>query len=60
VHCYCPNCKRQTGSAFAHNHRFVQSELTFLKGEDLIKMYADGDTDSGNIMYRHFCSNCVS
>ena len=60
VHCYCVNCQRATGTAFAHNHRFVEAELIFEKGEDVVKQYADGDTNSGNIIYRHFCSNCVS
>ena len=60
VHCYCKNCQRATGSAFAHNHRFAEAEIQFKKGEDMVKRYADGDTDSGRVMYRHFCSNCVS
>jgi hypothetical protein len=38
----------------------VNAQITFEKGEELIRQYADGDTDSGNIMYRHFCSNCGS
>jgi hypothetical protein len=60
VHCYCSNCKRATGTAFAHNHRFVDADLVFEKGEDVVKRYADGDTNSGRVMYRHFCGNCVS
>lgn len=59
VHCYCVNCQRATGSSFAHNHRFINAELKIKKGEDVLKQYADGDTDSGNVMFRHFCSNCV-
>ncbi|KAF2482287.1 Mss4-like protein [Neohortaea acidophila] len=59
VHCYCTNCQRATGSAFAHNHRFIDAELTITKGEDVLKQYADANTDSGNVMYRHFCGNCV-
>lgn len=50
VHCYCTNCQRSTGSAFAHNHRFINAEIQVRKGKDLLKRYADGDTDSGNFM----------
>ncbi|KAK3053330.1 hypothetical protein LTR09_005499 [Extremus antarcticus] len=60
VHCYCLNCKRATGTAFAHNHRFVKAELQYHRGQDVVKQYADGTTDSGNVMYRHFCSTCGS
>lgn len=60
VHCYCINCQRTTGSAFAHNHRFSEAEIEFERGEELVKQYADRNTDSGRAMFRHFCSNCVS
>lgn len=60
VHCYCINCQRTTGTAFAHNHRFSEAEIKFDHGEEFVKQFADGDTDSGRVMYRHFCVNCVS
>lgn len=60
VHCYCVNCQRTTGSAFAHNHRFSEAEIEFERGEEFVKQYADRNTDSGRAMLRHFCSNCVS
>ena len=59
VLCHCDNCRKGSGSAFAHNHRFVEAELQFPRGQHLVKEYADKDTKSGNVLYRHFCSNCV-
>ncbi|KAL5387418.1 hypothetical protein DPSP01_003641 [Paraphaeosphaeria sporulosa] len=59
VHCYCVNCQRTTGSAFAHNHRFSEASIIFDRGEEFVKQYADGDTDSKRLMLRHFCVNCV-
>lgn len=60
VICHCSNCQKGSGSAFAHNHRFLPGELQIVKGKDVIKQYADSDTKSGNTLYRHFCGNCVS
>lgn len=60
VHCYCTNCQRATGTSFAHNQRFVDAEVKFARGEDVVKQYADRNLDSGGVLYRHFCSNCVS
>lgn len=50
VHCYCTNCQKASGSAFMHNHRFMESDLQFLKGKDIVKRYADSNTKSGNTM----------
>ncbi|KAF2448424.1 hypothetical protein P171DRAFT_428504 [Karstenula rhodostoma CBS 690.94] len=60
VHCYCTNCQRTTGSAFAHNHRFSEASIAFDRGEEFVKQYADGNTDSKRLMLRHFCINCGS
>jgi hypothetical protein len=60
VHCYCVNCQRTTGSAFAHNHRFSDARIEFERGEEFVRQYADGDTASERVMLRHFCGNCVS
>lgn len=60
VLCHCDNCQRVTGSAFAHNYRFLKSNIAFQKGEELVKSYLDSNTKSGNPLKRHFCSNCVS
>ena len=57
--CHCLNCKSSSGSAFAHNHRFMEAELEIRQGEDKIKEYADGNTKTGNVLRRHFCTNCV-
>ncbi|KAI0092515.1 Mss4-like protein [Irpex rosettiformis] len=35
-------------------------QITFTKGEDLQKLYADGNTTSGGIITRSFCPNCGS
>jgi hypothetical protein len=60
IKCYCLNCQRTTGTAFAHNRRFKDAELEVESGQDVLKTYADNDTKSGNTLFRNFCSNCVS
>lgn len=60
VLCHCSNCQRASGSSFAHNYRFLKSDLTFDKGEDLVREYADSNTKTGNTLFRHFCGKCVS
>lgn len=60
VMCHCANCQRASGSAFAYNFRLLNAEIDIVKGEDLVQLYADGDTKSGKILKRHFCGNCVS
>ena len=58
--CHCKNCQLSSGSSFAHNYRLSNGELKILKGEDLVREYADQDTKSGNTLLRHFCGKCVS
>jgi len=60
VVCHCRNCREVTGSAFAHNYRYANASLEYERGEELIKCYEDGKTNSGNVIRRHFCQNCVS
>ncbi|KAM3414622.1 hypothetical protein BST61_g9781 [Cercospora zeina] len=60
VLCHCDNCRRASGSAFMHNHRWMKSEIKVLKGEDVLKVYDDSATKSGNTIFRHFCGNCGS
>jgi hypothetical protein len=43
-----------------HNTRIVEAKVNFVRGEELLKKYADGDTVSGNTIDRYFCQNCVS
>lgn len=58
--CHCKNCQLSSGSSFAHNYRLSNGELKILKGEDLVREYADQDTKSGNTLLRHFCGKCLS
>jgi hypothetical protein len=60
VLCHCSNCKQRSGSAFMHNHRFMNASLQVLTGKDLLKQYGDGETKTGAMLFNHFCSNCVS
>jgi hypothetical protein len=60
VLCHCQNCQKGSGSAFAYNYRFLKAKLTFTKGEDMVKEYADKATRTGNTLYRHFCKECGS
>lgn len=59
VLCHCSNCKKASGSAFAHNHRLIKTDLQITQGKDSIKEYGDNATKSGNTILRSFCSNCV-
>lgn len=58
VLCHCRNCQKITGSAFAYNYRILKAKLTFTKGEEKIKEYADSATKTGNTLLRHFCAEC--
>lgn len=60
VLCHCSNCKSFTGSAFAHNYRFMKAKVEYQKGEDLVKLYKDDNTKSGKVLERFFCGRCVS
>lgn len=60
VACHCGNCQKASGSAFMHNYRFLKADMKWDKGEDMVKEYADKNTKTGNTLYRHFCSGCVS
>ncbi|GIZ49300.1 hypothetical protein CKM354_001233200 [Cercospora kikuchii] len=60
VLCHCDNCRQASGSAFMHNHRWMKSDIKVLKGENVLKVYADSATKSGNTIFRHFCGNCGS
>lgn len=57
VACHCLNCQREGGGAFSVNLLLTNEQFT-LHGEP--KIYADGDTESGAPVYRHFCGNCGS
>ena len=59
VLCHCSNCKKASGSAFAHNHVLADATITFASGADDVTAYPDGNTDSGNVWLRHFCRGCV-
>jgi hypothetical protein len=60
VLCHCSNCQKFSGSAFMHNHRYTEAEITFQRGKELVKEYVDRETKSGNELRRAFCSECVS
>jgi len=56
--CHCSNCKKYTGTAFTTNLVFPANTQKIVKGEHLVKIFADKEQDSGNVLYRHFCSEC--
>jgi hypothetical protein len=56
--CHCKNCQRQAGSAFSTLAAVPVSGFHITKGEP--KLYADGDTRSGNTVSRYFCGDCGS
>lgn len=60
VLCHCVNCKKFTGSAFAHNYRMLKAKVEYEKGQDLVRSWPDRETKSGKALERFFCSRCVS
>lgn len=57
VACHCLNCQRQGGAAFSINLLLPDDRLA-ITGD--LKVYTDGDTESGKPVYRHFCPDCGS
>lgn len=55
--CHCKNCQRQAGSAFSTLAGVPRAAIQITGAT---KLYQDGDTDSGNLVDRHFCGNCGS
>ena len=56
--CHCKNCQRQAGSAFSTLAGVAKSDFSLTSGT--MKLYEDGDTDSGNTVKRFFCGDCGS
>nr|OQO26939.1 hypothetical protein B0A51_04187 [Rachicladosporium sp. CCFEE 5018] len=59
VLCHCPNCRRFTGSAFAHNQRYTKASIAYTT-PSRPKVYRDSDTKSGVTLKRSFCADCGS
>ena len=55
TYCHCKMCQRLSGSAFTVGSMVLNSQFSFLQGEDLIKPY-----ESSPGVYRSFCSECGS
>ena len=58
VACHCEHCQRQTGTAFSIIVGVPETALKFAS-DDTLKTYKDKG-ESGNSVYRRFCSNCGS
>ena len=58
VACHCEHCQRQTGTAFSIIVGVPETSLKFAN-DDTLKTYKDKG-ESGNAVYRRFCSNCGS
>ena len=56
--CHCKNCQRQAGSAFSTLAGVAKSDFSLTSGK--MKVYEDGNTDSGNTVKRFFCGDCGS
>ena len=54
VFCHCSRCRKQTGSAFNSATLINKEDLTFVKGEENIKVFSSLGVN------RHFCGNCGS
>jgi len=55
--CHCASCQRQSGSAFSVNVAMPKGSLQFTSGKTSV--YQDTG-ESGQPVYRHFCSACGS
>ncbi|KAJ5636299.1 uncharacterized protein N7484_009612 [Penicillium longicatenatum] len=53
-------CRKVTGSICMANSFYLKPQIRILSGEDSLKVYDDGQTASGNVLNRSFCSNCGS
>ncbi|KAJ5334574.1 hypothetical protein N7452_006977 [Penicillium brevicompactum] len=60
VICHCDCCKRAGGSAFSLNYFVDEEDLTVEDTKSTLKIYEDKKSTSGNIVKRHFCSDCGS
>ncbi|KAJ5133992.1 hypothetical protein N7448_000987 [Penicillium atrosanguineum] len=58
--CHCANCRKVTGSTYMANALYQKDQLHIISGEDVLKVYKDNNTESGNTVARTFCSNCSS
>ena len=56
VNCHCQDCRAATGAAYA-TINFVAADQITVKGTP--KKF-EHTADSGNILTKHFCSNCGS
>ncbi|KAJ5118052.1 hypothetical protein N7526_011075 [Penicillium atrosanguineum] len=59
VLCHCDSCKR-AGGAFSVNYFISEDDMTVKDPTTALKVYEDKKTASGNVIGRHFCSNCGS
>lgn len=55
--CHCPDCQRQTGTAFSVNV-LVPNDQVEMSGPSLTQYVVKGD--SGNTVTRNFCNKCGS
>ncbi|KAM0792198.1 hypothetical protein ACM66B_004895 [Microbotryomycetes sp. NB124-2] len=65
--CYCINCRKASGSSYAHNFKVTRADMTVVQNRDLaIKAYRDTDTEPDAktskkpVLVRSFCSICGS
>ncbi|KAK4053712.1 hypothetical protein OIV83_001368 [Microbotryomycetes sp. JL201] len=65
--CYCINCRKASGSSYAHCFKIRRNDLTICSNENLaVKAYRDTDTapnaktGTKPVLVRSFCSVCGS
>lgn len=54
-HCHCARCRKSSGTGHASNLMIASAQLTFSKGESLLKSYK---VPEAKRFTRQFCSNC--
>ncbi|KAI1814702.1 glutathione-dependent formaldehyde-activating, GFA [Poronia punctata] len=59
--CHCTSCQKGSGGIFTTLAVFKTEQVTFTESSpSLISTYADKSPESGDIVYRKFCSRCGS
>ncbi|KAF1930252.1 uncharacterized protein M421DRAFT_418570 [Didymella exigua CBS 183.55] len=58
--CHCTNCRRNCGATYTANAWFPDAHFKWTSGGELLKQYSDRETETGEAVYRSFCTNCGS
>ncbi|KAH9890786.1 Mss4-like protein [Xylariomycetidae sp. FL2044] len=55
--CHCTHCRKAAGS-IASTNLAIKRDKVEITGNDNLQVFGDKGTDSGQVLYRHFCRTC--